>query len=57
MFDEPLRDAWHVLLECAWNRQIEHSGTGISSVFEIVGDASGYKDERPLRCVSPFIGD
>jgi len=45
IFGKPLRDAGHVRLERTRYRQVEHSGVCVAAVFEVVGDATGDKNE------------
>ena len=47
IFGKPLRDVRHVALKRARYRQVEHSGSCVAAVFEVVGDATEDKNEEP----------
>jgi hypothetical protein len=45
IFGKPLRDVRHVALERARYRQVEHSGSCVAAVFEVVVDTTRDKNE------------
>ena len=53
MFGEPARDLGHVHLERTRYRQVEHSGSCVGAVFEVVGDATGDENEGTPRGIGP----
>lgn len=57
VLDEPLHDAWHVLLEGSRDGEIEYPGARVSAVLEVVGDTTRHKDEGALCGVGPFVSD
>lgn len=46
MLGEPLHDVGHLRLERPRDGEVEHPGSSVAAVLEIVGDAAGHEHER-----------
>jgi hypothetical protein len=57
IFFEPLRNAWHFLLESSRDGEVENPCSSIAPVFEVVSYPARYENKRAFGSVSPALSD
>lgn len=55
MCGEPWRDRWHLLLEIAWDRDVQDPRAVGAAVLEVMRHATGDEDEGASGSLDPVL--